>query len=744
MATLRDKLSNLPRFLWLILIVYLCLASLYAAVTPIFEKPDEHWHFAFTMYMVEAGQLPVQRLTERAHLAEQEGSQPPLYYGVLAGVLKVTGFTALSEGFTSLTEKNPYYGVRHGAWHDNANQFVHGACERACQETARAVYIGRGLSILSGLVALLAAAVALYLAFPTRPALLLGVVGVMAFNPQFLHISSSVSNDVLTVAMVNLAFALALWWQRKPRHVSRAIAVGIVIGLATLSKPSGLSVVVTMGLWVLTLNTLSWRLRLLQALIVGISFMGVSGWWFGRNLWLYGEATATEIHLAVYGVKAPTLTWDVLLAEWKAVANSFWASFGWGAINPSPQLYLIVQLAILLLLLLFIIELLRHWTTWTSPQQRLIVFALFHLLLVGALLFRWMRLTVAPLGRLLFPALLPIAIVLVMGLLSLIPRRLEQKAITIYLSGWVGIALFLLLTLIRPAYTPAPLLLTLPAEATALEIQFGEQLTLEGYHLPTDDIVPGDFLPITLYWRAKKPIDEQFSIALKLFGRDEQLIAENNSYPDGGREPTKAWTPDSLITDRTILFVSPNTQTPTLARLEIDVFRLDDNLSWLQAFIDGQTVRPLRPIGVVVRDERREGTPKGGIEGSFRPLLEQIVIENEQLEVQVDIIWQVGQSLAGDYQAFFHLSPALELPPIQTDDFPPLGGDFPTSYWQAGDNLHDHAALALPTDIPAGDYLLLIGLYDQATQQRITGENQQNSWILAKLAWDGVKWGLTR
>ena len=73
-------------------------------------------------------------------------------------------------------------------------------------------------------------------------------------------------------------------------------------------------------------------------------------------------------------------------------------------------------------------------------------------------------------------------------------------------------------------------------------------------------------------------------------------------------------------------------------------------------------------------------------------------------------------------------------------DQQPLNGFFPTSYWQAGDNLHDHAALSLPTDIPAGDYLLLIGLYDQATQQRITGENQQNIWILAELTWDGVKW----
>lgn len=739
----------LPFSCYVIFIVYFILASLYATVTPIFEKPDENWHFAFSMYLIESGQLPVQRVKGREHRARQEGSQPPLYYALLAGLLKTVGLQQLGEGFVTLTEKNPYYGydVRAGAWLDNANPFVHGPCVGACWRTASAVYLGRGLSILSGLLTLVAASVALSLAFPKRPALLLGVVGAMAFNPQFLHISSSVSNDILTVAWVNVAFALGLWWLRD-QSMWRVLALGVVVALATLSKLSGLSVVVTMGLWLLFGGALPWRLRWRQLLLYGACFAAVSGWWFVRNLQLYGEPTAIPIHLEVIGAEPTPLTWNKFVTEWRSVINSFWASFGWGGIGPSYEAYVAAQMVILLLALLFVISVWQQWHRWTHGQRLLVGFCAFQLLLVGVLLFGWMQIAVAPLGRLLFPALLPISLILVLGLFRLLPRRMERPAIALLLSGWAAIALFFLVTLIRPAYSPPPALTTLPEGSQAVQVQFGDQdaskIILEGIDAPEGPLTPGQLVPITLYWRALRPIDEQFSIAIKLFGRDEQLLAENNSYPDGGRAPTRNWPPhpegaQELITDRTRLFLSHETQTPTLARLEIGVFRLDaKQRSWLRATIDGQPVRPMRPISFVVREAAHAPTAPASFR--FRPVSEQIIVQDNT--VQADITWEVGQPLDGDYQAFFHLSTALDQPPLKSADFTPLGGDFPSSYWQPGDQLSDHAELTLPTDPPQGTYLLLLGLYDLTTQQRITGDGEQNVWVIGQLRWDGETWTL--
>src|SRR5688500_15748403 len=99
---------KVPPLAWLIIGIYLLLAGVYAVVTPLFEKPDEHWHFAFAMYLAETGQLPVQSLGEMEHLAEQEGSQPPFYYAALAALMRLGGLNDLGPGFDTLTEENPY------------------------------------------------------------------------------------------------------------------------------------------------------------------------------------------------------------------------------------------------------------------------------------------------------------------------------------------------------------------------------------------------------------------------------------------------------------------------------------------------------------------------------------------------------------------------------------------------------------------------------------------------------------
>jgi hypothetical protein len=218
------------------------------------------------MYLAETGQLPTQTLGEMEHLAEQEGSQPPFYYATLAALLRLTGHEHLRPGFETLTEENPYYGGRPGAWRDNANQFVHMPCQDdACRRTATAVYMGRALSIFFGVIALLGAAATVRLAFPGNDLYLLLTLSLMAFNPQFLHISSSVSNDAATVAMVNVAFALGVSWLRQPRR-TLAVAAGIVVGLATLGKMSGLSIGLILGAAMLLSGRLPWRERAVHLL----------------------------------------------------------------------------------------------------------------------------------------------------------------------------------------------------------------------------------------------------------------------------------------------------------------------------------------------------------------------------------------------------------------------------------------------------------------------------------------------
>jgi len=52
-------------------------------------------------------------------------------------------------------------------------------------------------------------------------------------------------------------------------------------------------------------------------------------------------------------------------------------------------------------------------------------------------------------------------------------------------------------------------------------------------------------------------------------------------------------------------------------------------------------------------------------------------------------------------------------------DGPPAGGGRPTSQWQAGDTVIDSRQVALPADLPAGEYTLVFGMYRWPSLERL-------------------------
>ncbi len=557
----------------------------------------------------------------------------------------------------------------------------------------------------------------------------------MGLTPQFLHVSSSASNDALTVALVTASLALALWWLRHPASAPRVVTLGVVTGLATLAKVSGLSGALSVGVLLLLGGSLPVRQRLAQIARYGAAFVGVSGWWFWRNWRLYGELTATRIHLQVYGVPPYPLTWQRFTDEWAAVAASYWASFGWGGINLPHRAYRVAFLLAGLLALLFVVELIRGWRRWDGAQRALVALSLFQLMVVGALLAQWMRLTVAPLGRLLFPAALPISLILMMGLLSLAPRRREGVAAGTVLVGMAVVALGLALGLIRPRYAPAAPLARLPADAIAVDARFGEAVALVGYTLSDAPVAPGETLPLTLFWRTLAPLEANYSVGVKVFGRGGALLARDDSYPDEGRWPSRAWPPGVLIPDRRTLRLAPDAQVPALAQLQVDLFRLE-GLESLPVTVAGQPVAPYRPASLVVRPAGQQAGPPASFR--VRPAEPRVSVQGGA--AIVEFVWEVGQPLERAAQAFFHLSRDPQQPPLEQADFAPLDGAFPTSHWWPGDRLPDQSTLSLPPEAEPGDYELILGLYDLASGQRVEGEAGRSAWSVGRLRWDGRSW----
>src|SRR6185295_1632076 len=73
-------------FLSAILFGFILLGVTYSVVTPLFEAPDELYHYALIDYLAAHWALPIQPPAPGALVGRwaQEGSQPPLAYGLAA------------------------------------------------------------------------------------------------------------------------------------------------------------------------------------------------------------------------------------------------------------------------------------------------------------------------------------------------------------------------------------------------------------------------------------------------------------------------------------------------------------------------------------------------------------------------------------------------------------------------------------------------------------------------------------
>ncbi len=86
--------------------------------------------------------------------------------------------------------------------------------------------------------------------------------------------------------------------------------------------------------------------------------------------------------------------------------------------------------------------------------------------------------------------------------------------------------------------------------------------------------------------------------------------------------------------------------------------------------------------------------------------------------VRIALGWVALQPLSVDYVVFGQLLDAAGQLRAQQDS-PPVGGYRPTSGWTPGEPIEDHLGIPLPSDLPPGEYTLIVGVYDPATGQRL-------------------------
>ena len=297
----------MPRPISILLAAFLLLGIVYAATVPLFEAPDEQWHYAFVQHLAQGQGLPEQTLPLK-HLARQEGSQPPLYYSLAAALT----FWINTSDYPAIIWENPHYGFDvPGIVNDNKNLFIHSAVENfPYQNTPLAIHLARLVSLVMGAVAVyFTYRLTLLLPPLTTPTLTTArataAAALIAFTPQFLFVSGAVSNDSTVVALCAIALFLLV----------RGFKVAPNLPRCHSRRHRLWSLCTHQSKWTRDASARHRRLYLLESphhspgrssstLGLLISFGVTAGWWYVRNLALYGEVTGTTRMLDIFG-RAP-------------------------------------------------------------------------------------------------------------------------------------------------------------------------------------------------------------------------------------------------------------------------------------------------------------------------------------------------------------------------------------------------------------------------------------------------------
>jgi hypothetical protein len=258
-------------------------------------------------------------------------------------------------------------------------------------------------------------------------------------------------------------------------------------------------------------------------------------------------------------------------------------------------------------------------------------------------------------------------------------------------------------------YVPVPL----PEEGSlwlSPQAHWGDQIALGAALLPTTPLAPGDEFVATLHLQATKPITQDLNVLVRLMAPDGGELMRDEGWPWG--RPTSTWAPGEVWPDGHALAIPPDAA-PGPYGVEV-------------SFYDPATLELLgqpATVGYVVVAADRAAQPAGPQRATFGDGIALVDAEIPAdgwmagAQPTVQLTWRADSPMRGRYTAFVHVLGPNGL--VAQSDREPFGGFFPTSAWLQGVPVTDSYALPLPLDLPAGDYQILVGLYDPVTGQRL-------------------------
>ena len=727
------RISKLKLDIWHLILIFLALGLIYTITVPVFESPDEPWHFNYVRYVAQGHGLPSMRNNDSG--AYQEVGQPPLYYLVAGWVTA----PFQPDDMRGLALHNPGFGYQApGTVNDNKNLMAHTEREAFPWSGATlATHLARLVSLAFGALTVLAAWGLAREVSPNSSLIPLATAALVALTPQFIFVSSVTSNDSSAAALSTATlWAIARTW-RLGVTTQRAALTGVLVGLASLTKTS----TILLGVFAfaaILIEKLDFRsltdLRSLKSRLrdAGVSAgvaLAVGSWWYVRNAILYGDPLGLTVHLNTPWARPAPIPLTEVLSALPLVYRSFWGAFGWGNVEMSPVIYYAIATMLVVSLIGWIVPPLTAGRRspftglqYPIPNARnrqsaiLVVCGLWCIAILVSFL-RWNQQVAAPHGRLLFPMLGAFAVLLVAGLARLPHPRI---VLGIIVAGFLLLSLAVPFVYIRPAYAhpelfPPDQLAVRRSSFVIRPLLYGDEARLIGFGLDRPSVSPGGGLNVTLCWAAVRPMTNNYTLFVHLLGRENLVVGARNTWPGLGRFPTSLWPVGQAFCDVTPVRVETWADAPELYAIEAGLYdaKADNRLE--AADESGEPVMPpiVGRVRVVPAQPLRV-SPQRTSQADFGSA---VLIGSDEPEgahpgdaVPLRLYWRAVSLLDQDYTVFVHLLDSSGKLIAQADS-QPRDNAYPTSAWAAGDVIPDDHILKLPADLAPGDYAIRVGLY---------------------------------
>ena len=310
-----------------------------------------------------------------------------------------------------------------------------------------------------------------------------------------------------------------------------------------------------------------------------------------------------------------------------------------------------------------------------------------------------------------------------------------------------------LIRIYRLPYENQPYSLDKPPIPVPVEANFADKLILLGYDLPVRRAEPGGAFPLTLYWQAStQKITETLVIFNRLLDNQQRSWGGYDRWPQETAN-TKLWHPGEVVVDTFNLPVAVdapdgvytidlglyNQADPTAAPLPLirDGVAIDQNSVRIGpvkigdppsgATLKPEAVKPQHPLSIELG--RPPVIALRGYTLSLEPGQSKTNSESDSQNLKLELYWASLAATPTNWSIFVHLRNQSGETVAQKDG-PAGGGRYPTSLWDPGEILVDELTILLLDELPAGEYSLVVGLYNLADGTRLTVPDSRPNEII--------------